>query len=103
MAVIKSTVARKTVTHVLVSRLAGFCALFGDCRSFLAQAKELLVLRVMIFGHEDRARRRLHVPERIGLQPGRKCGAVLVSKAPLEELRRLLLATELGGEPIVEG
>jgi hypothetical protein len=77
--------------------------LFGDLRSFFIQVKELLVLGVVIVGHEDRARRRLRVVERIRPQPGCEVRSVLVAKAPLEELRRLVLAIQLGGEPTVEG
>src|SRR5206468_4885815 len=71
-------------------------------RSLLIQTKNLLVLGVVIFGHEDRAGRRLRVVERIGAKPGCECAAVLIAKTPLEELRRLLLIIELGGEPTVE-
>src|SRR5205814_7163061 len=76
--------------------------MFGNLRSFFIQAKELLVLGVVILGHEDRARGRLRVVKRIGLQPGREGGPVLVAKAPLEELRGLFLAIQLGDEPTVE-
>src|SRR5207245_7225685 len=79
------------------------CTLFGNLRSFLVQAKKLLVLGVVVLGHEDRARGRLRVVKRIGLQPGREGRPVLVAKAPFEELRSLLLAIELGDEPTVEG
>src|SRR5438876_8932782 len=89
--------------HVLVSGLSGFCTSFCHLRSFLVQTKELLVLGVVVVGHEDRARRRLRVVERIGPQPGCEGRSVLVAKAPLEELRRPLLAIQLGGEPTVEG
>src|SRR5205823_14118512 len=54
-----------------------------------------------VLGHEDRARRRLRVVERIGPQPSFECRAVLVSKATLEELRRLL-TIQLRREPTVE-
>src|SRR5439155_17034778 len=88
--------------HVLVSGLSGLCALIGYVRSLLTQTKELFVLGVVVIGHEDRARRRLRVVERIGAKPGRKCAAVLIAKTALEELRRLLLIIELGGEPTIE-
>src|SRR5438128_8404411 len=89
--------------HVLVSSFSGFCALIGYLRSLFTQTKELLVLGVVVLGHEDRARRRLDVLERVGAQPGCECGAVLVTKAPLKELRGLFFTIELGGEPTVEG
>src|SRR4029077_20021472 len=52
---------------------------------------------------EDRAGGRLRVVERIGAQPGCEGRPVFATKASLEELRRLCLAIELGGEPAVEG
>ncbi len=69
----------------------------------VTQTKKLLVLRVVVPRDEDRARRRFWFVERIGAQPGDKCRAVLVAKAALEKLRRLLLTIELGGKPTVEG
>src|ERR1044071_3163888 len=89
--------------HVLVSGLSGFCTLFSNLCSFFVQTKELLVLGVVIFGHENRARRRLSGLERIGAQPGCECGPVLVAKAPLEKLRRLCLAIQFCSEPTIEG
>ena len=90
-------------TYVLVSRLPGFCPLFGNRRSFFIQTKKLLVLRIVVRRHEDWARRRLRVVERIGPQPGCEGGSVLVAKATLQELRCPLLTIELGSEPTVEG
>ncbi len=87
--------------HVIVARLSRFCTSFHDVRSLLIQTKELLVLCVLVVGHEDRARRRLRVLERIRLQPSREGGPVFVSKATLEELRRLL-TIQLRSEPTVE-
>jgi hypothetical protein len=68
----------------------------------LIQTKELLVLGVVVLGHEDRAGWRLRVVKRVGAQPGCECRTVLVTKATLEELRRLLLTIQLGSEPTVE-
>src|SRR5437016_663819 len=90
-------------THVIVSSFSGFCASIGHLRSLLIQTKELLMLGIVILGHEDRARRRLRILERVGAQPGCECGAVLVAKAPLKELRGLFFTIQLRGEPTVEG
>src|SRR5438094_6567046 len=76
--------------YVLVTCLSGFCTSFHDVRSFFIQAKELLVLGVVVIGHEDRARRCLRVVERIGPQPSHEGRSVLVAKAPLKELRSLV-------------
>ena len=92
MAVIKSTVARSTVMRTYWSPVSpDFVPSVGHLHSLLIQTKELLVLGVVILGHEDRARRRLRVLEWIGAHPGCECGSVLVSKAPLKELRGLFL------------
>ena len=88
--------------HVLISGLSGFCPLVGYLSSFFIQAKKLFVLGVVVIVHEDRAGWRLRVVERIGAQPGCEGRSVFVAKAPLEELRRLLLAFELRGNPTVE-
>ena len=68
----------------------------------LFKPKELLVLGVVILGHEDRARRRLRVLERIGAHPGCECGAVLVAKAPLKELRGLFLPSSLAASQLLK-
>src|SRR5207249_7368829 len=88
--------------HVLVSGFPRLCTLISHVRGLLIQAKKLLVLRVVIFEHEYRTGRRLRIVERVRPQPGCEGRSVFVAKAPLEELRRLLFATELGGEPTVE-
>ena len=90
-------------THVLISCLSGFCSLFGNVRSLFIQAKKLLVLRIVVLGHEDRPRRCLRVVERIGPHPSCEGEPVLIAKSPLEELRRHLLALEPRDEPTVEG
>jgi hypothetical protein len=69
----------------------------------LFQTKELLVLGVVVVGHENRTRRRLRVIERIGAQPGCESGSVLVTKASFEKLRRLLLTIEVDSKPTVTG
>ena len=79
------------------------CTLVGYVCSLFIQTEKLLVLCVVVLGHEDRAEERLRVVERIGARPGRKCAAVLIAKSSLEELSRLLLAIQLGGEPTVKG
>src|SRR5439155_2382114 len=89
--------------YVLVTCLSGFCTSFHDVLSFPVQTKELLVLGVVVVGHEDRARRRLRVFERIGPQPGCEGRPVLVAKTALKELCCLLLSIEFGREPVVEG
>src|SRR4030095_9006717 len=61
------------------------------------------MLGVVIIWHEDRARKRLGVVEWIRANPCRERRSVFVSKAPLEELRRLGFAIELGSEPTIEG
>src|SRR5439155_26967145 len=66
------------------------------------QTKKLLMLRVVVIGHEYRTGWRLRIVERVGPQPGCEGRSVFVAKAPLEELRRLLLAVELRGNPTVE-
>src|SRR5213080_1372520 len=53
--------------YVLISSLSGFCSFVGYLRSLFAQTKELLVLRVVVVGHENRAGRRLCVIERVRL------------------------------------
>src|SRR6184192_2584546 len=88
--------------YELVTCLPGFCTLFGNLRSFFIQAKKLLVLGVVVLRHEDRARRRLRVVERLGIQPGCESRSVLVAKAPFEELSRLVLTIKFGGKPTVE-
>src|SRR5206468_401900 len=90
-------------THVLVSVLSGFCTLIGYLCSLFTQTKKLLVLRVVVIGHEHRTGWRLRIVERVGPQPGCEGRSVFVAKAPLEELRRLLLAVELRGNPTIEG
>ena len=60
------------------------------------------MLGVVVFRHEDRARRRLRVLKGIRVQPGCECGAVFVTKASLKELRGLFFTIELGGNPSVE-
>ena len=103
MAVIKSTVARRTVIRdILISRLSRFCALVSHVCSLLIQTKKLLVLGVVILGHEDRARRRLRVVEWVRPYPCCECGAVLVPKTPLEELRGFFFAVQLRGEPTIK-
>src|SRR5207244_13387296 len=89
--------------HVLISGLSGFCTLFSNLCSFFIQAKKLLVLSVVVLGHEDRAGWRLRIVERIGAKPGGESGSVLVAKPSLKKLRRLLLPIELGSEPTIEG
>src|SRR5437762_13735731 len=90
-------------THVLVSVLSGFCTLIGSLRSLFTQTKKLLVLRVVVIGHEYRTGWRLRIVERVRPQPGCEGRSVFVAKAPLEELRRLLLTVELSGKPTVKG
>jgi len=77
--------------HVLVSGLSEFCTLVGYLCSFFIQTKKLLVLRIVIVGHENRARWRLRVVERIGAQPGCEGRSVLGAKASLKELCSLQL------------
>src|SRR4029077_12157080 len=77
--------------HILVSRLSRFCALVSHVCSLLIQSKKLLVLGIVILGHEDRAGRRLRVVEWVGPYPCCECDAVFVAKAPLKELRRFFL------------
>src|SRR6478672_11443537 len=89
--------------YILISRLSRFCALVGHVYGLFRQTKKLLVLGVVIVWHEDRARRRLRVVEWVRAHPCSECRSVFFSKAPLEELRRLCLAIELGGQPTVEG
>src|ERR1043166_5667471 len=60
------------------------------------------MLRIAILRHEDGARRRLRIVERISLHPGSERPPVLVAKTPLEELRRFGFAIELRSEPTVE-
>src|SRR4029450_11027627 len=87
----------------LVSPPSRFCALVSHFRSLFIQTKELLVLGVVVLGHEDRARRRLRVLKGIRAQPGCECGAVFLTKGPLKELAGLFFTIELGGDPTVEG
>src|SRR5437870_9749853 len=89
--------------HVIVSCLSRFCTSVCYLRSLLIQTKKLLVLGVVVLGHEDRTGRRLGVVERVRPQPGCEGRSVFVAKAPLEELRRLLLTVELRGNPTIEG
>src|SRR5436190_13826140 len=58
---------------------------------------------VVILGHEDRAGSRLRVVEWIRAHPRCECGAILVAKTSLEELRGFFLIVQLRGEPTVEG
>ena len=83
--------------YILVSRLSRFGASVGHVGSLFIQIEELLVLGVVILGHEDRARRRLRVVERVRPHPCCECRSVLVTKAPLKELRGFFLAIQLGG------
>src|SRR5206468_6372678 len=89
-------------THVLVSVLSGFCTLIDYLRSLFTQTKKQFVLRVVVIGHEYRTGWRLRIVERVRPQPGCEGRSVFVAKAPLEELRRLILAVELRGNPTVE-
>src|SRR5262245_522540 len=61
------------------------------------------MLGVVVLGHEDWAGRRLRLVERVGLQPSCECRPIFIAKSPLKDLRYLLLATEFGCEPTVEG
>src|SRR5262249_30151935 len=61
------------------------------------------MLGVVIIRHEDRTRRCLRVVERIALHPSCECRPIFIAKSPLKELRYLLLAVELGGEPTIKG
>src|SRR5437867_1459581 len=49
------------------------------------------MLGVVIVWHEDRARRRLRVVERIGLQPGRKCALILHQQRSLRRRSSVVL------------
>src|SRR5207249_5696836 len=89
--------------HVLVSGLSGFCTLVGYLSTFFIQTKKLLVLRIVILGHEDRTGWRLRVVKRIRPRPGCEGRSVFVAKASFEELRRLLLTIQLRSKPTIEG
>src|SRR5438046_6993989 len=71
-------------THVLVSVLSGFCTLIGYFRSLFTQTKKLLVLRVVVIGHEHRTGWHLRIVEKIRPQPGCEGRSVFVAKASLK-------------------
>ena len=105
IAVIKSTVARRTVMRTYWSPVSPdfvlpWSAMSAAC---LFKPRNCSCFALWYLWHGDRAGGRLRVVERIGPRPGCEGQSILVTKATLEELRRLLLAIQLGGKPTVEG
>jgi hypothetical protein len=104
MAVIKSTVARRTVIRTYSSPvspdLVPRSAISTAC---LFKLRNCSCLALWYSGMKIGPGGACWVLERIGAQPGCECGAILVAKAPLKELRGFFLTIQLSDEPTVEG
>ena len=77
------------MVHTGLPSLPIWCLGRPRSAGWFIQIEELLVLGVVILGHEDWARRRLRVVERVGAHPCCECRPGFVAKAKLKELRVL--------------
>jgi len=88
--------------HILVSGSPRLGTLFGDFCRVLIQSKELLVLGIVIIGHEDRTGGSRRIIQRVELLPGSKSDKILRPKATLKYFDQFCIARGFGGKPSVE-